>query len=474
VKKEGILAKKIDWNEVKEWDKKYHLKVFANEAEYQHVPIEHTEGDTLVMPDGTRLLDCLNQLVCVNAGQCHPKIQAAIREATERYGFVWEVFTTDYSARASKLLIEDVMATHGWAAKLNWGSSGSEAVEKALQIARLYTGRPLTVSRSYAYHGWTGGPAQCTRIRGYRMGISPTDKDKLDTHITPAGTVNTGQVIVAPAPHPDEQKGPDGKYPSVKYTEMLIDSYGWENIAAMITEPVFGASAIFPPPDYLRQIVKMLRERSILWICDEVLVGVGKMGKWFGYELFGEELKPDIMTCAKGIVSSAIPASCTVVSKDIADFMADYRWQFCGTFNQHPIAMAAVCANLEVLLEADAPKVSAKAGEYLKAGFEDLKKRHKTLGRVSGAGVLWALDLVKDKNTMEPFWAKDRWSAYSGDISAHPTNIIGAKAMEKGCLINGFTPNTLRFAVSIFVTKEDMDKAIGALDYALTYLDTLA
>ena len=468
------MAKEINWNEVIEWDKKYHLKVFKTEDEYQCVPIEHTEGDYVVMPDGTKLLDCMNQLACVNAGQSHPKIQAAIREATERYGFVWEVFTTDYSARASKLVIEDLLGPYGWAGKVSWGSSGSEAVDKALQIARLYTGRPLTVSRAYAYHGWTGGAGQCTRVRGFRQGIASPDKATPEFHITPAGTVNTGQIIVAPAPHPDEKKDADGRYPSVKYTEMLINTYGSENIAAMITEPVMGASAIYPPPDYLSQIVKMLKERGILWICDEVLIGVGKMGKWFGYELFGEDLKPDIMTIAKGIVSSAIPASCTIVSKEIADFMGKYRWQFCGTFNQHPIAMAAVCANLEVLLEADAPKVSAKAGEYLKAGFEELKKKHKTLGRVSGAGVLWALDLVKDKNTMELFRLDDKWSSYSGDLGTHPTNIIGAKAMEKGCLINGFTPNTLRFVLSIFVTKEDMDKAIGALDHALSFLDTLA
>ena len=468
------MAEKIDWNKVVEWDKKYHLKVFHNEDEYQCVPVEHTEGDTLVLPDGTRLLDCLNQLVCVNAGQRHPKIQQAIRDATERYGFVWEAYTTDYSARASKLLVEDLLGPYGWAGKVSWGSSGSEAVDRALQIARLYTGRPITVSRAYAYHGWTGGPAQCTRIRGLRMGLAPPDKDKPDTHITPAGTANTGQVIVAPAPHPDEKKDPDGKYPSVKYTEMLIDTYGWENIAAMITEPVFGAGAIFPPPDYLRQIVKMLKERSILWICDEVLVGVGKMGKWFAYELFGDDLKPDIMTMAKGISSSAIPAGCAVVSKEIADYMGKFRWQFCGTYNQHPIAMAAVCANLEVLMEADAPKVSAKAGEYLGPKFMELKEKHKTLGRVSGAGVLWALDLVKDKKTMEPFRPEDRWSAYSGDLSTHPTSIICSKTLEKGVLINGFTPNTIRFGLSVFVTKEDMDKAIDAFDYALSYLDTLA
>ena len=114
------MAKEINWNQVIEWDKKYHVKVFTTEEQYHCVPIDHTEGDHLVTPDGTRLLDCMNQLCCVNAGQSHPKIQAAIREATERYGFVWEVFTTDYSARACKLVIEDLLGPYGWAGKVSW------------------------------------------------------------------------------------------------------------------------------------------------------------------------------------------------------------------------------------------------------------------------------------------------------------------------------------------------------------------
>jgi len=83
-KKEEKMAEKIDWNKVLEWDKKYRLHVEAADEEYTPIPIERTEGDYIVTPDGTRLLDCLNQLICVNAGQCHPKIQEAIRETTKR------------------------------------------------------------------------------------------------------------------------------------------------------------------------------------------------------------------------------------------------------------------------------------------------------------------------------------------------------------------------------------------------------
>ena len=238
-------------------------------------------------------------------------------------------------------------------------------------------------------------------------------------------------------------------------------------------EPVFGAGAFMPPPEYLPQLVNWLHEHYILWICDEVLVGFAKMGKWFAYQLFGD-LKPDIMTIAKGLVSSALPAGCVVVSKEIADFMGKYRWMHIGTFNAHPVCMAAVCANLEVMIEENAPEKAQKAGEYFGAKLEELKAKHKTVALVSGNGLLWTVELVKNRETNEKFIPQDRRIAYSGDISNHPTAIIGAKCREKGVILAGFTPNTLRIGFSVFVTKEDMDKAIDALDYALDYLDTLA
>jgi len=197
------------------------------------------------------------------------------------------------------------------------------------------------------------------------------------------------------------------------------------------------------------------------------------MGKWFAHQLFGD-LKPDLMTMAKGIVSSALPAGGVVVSKEIADFMGKYRWMHVGTFNAHPLSMAAVCANLKVMIDENAPEKAQKAGEYFGAKLRELETKHKTLGLVSGSGVLWTVELVKNKETRERFVVADRRSSYSDDISRYPTSIVGAKCREKGAILTGFTPNTLRIGFSVFVSKEDMDKAIDALDYSLTYLDTLA
>ena len=469
----------IDWGQIEEWDKKYRVHNLMAGEEYEFIPIEYTEGDHIVVPDGTKLLDCYNQLICVNAGQCHPRIQAAIREATERYGFLTQIFTTDYVAKAAKLIIEDILGPYNWAAKIDFSTTGSEAVEKALLFAKLYKNRPNIVTREHAYHGWTMGAAGATRVRGFKCGLASPEQPDTTIQIP---SHPAGGFIVAPAPfcwdcslsytYPECKKG-NTKLPCVLMTERLIETWGYETIAAMITEPLFGVGGIVPPPEYLPQLVDMLHEHDILWICDEVLTGLGKTGTWFGHQLFGD-LKPDMMPVGKGFVSSALPAAGTIINKEIAEFLNKYRWTHVGTFHAHPISMAAVCANLEVLIEANAPELARKAGKYLETKLRELQEKHETLGMVSGLGVFWNLELVKNKKTRERFVPEDRRTAYSGDVSQHPTTIVSEKCIEKGVLLGGWQPNTVRLGFSIFVTKEDMDKGLDALDYALSALDEAA
>jgi len=134
------MAQKIDWKQIAEWDKKYVIHAFANAAEYGTIYVERTEGNYLIQPDGSMLLDFYNQLYCVNAGQNVPEIQDGIKEAMERYGFVWDIYTTDYKAEVSKMLIEDILGGSGWAAKVRYALGGGDAVETAILLARLMTG----------------------------------------------------------------------------------------------------------------------------------------------------------------------------------------------------------------------------------------------------------------------------------------------------------------------------------------------
>ena len=105
----------VDWKKIEEWNDKYVVRTFYSQGEYHWIPIERTEGDYLIMPDGTRLLDFFNQLYCVNVGQKNPAVTERIKEALDRYGFVWDLYTTDYKATVAKLIVEDILGPYDWA-----------------------------------------------------------------------------------------------------------------------------------------------------------------------------------------------------------------------------------------------------------------------------------------------------------------------------------------------------------------------
>ncbi len=473
------MADARDWKQIEQWNDKYVVRTFSNQSEYQWIPVERTEGDYLVMPDGTRLLDFFNQLYCVNVGQKNPAINARIKEALERYGFVWDLYTTDYKATVAKLIVEDILGPYDWAGKVRFTNSGSESVEDASTIARLVTGKPVIAAREHGYHGESAGAAALNHVYPGRSHLSDAGDGAFVRQVPGRGHQNT---IACPAPfcyrcsvgHTYPECTTRGtQLPCVLTTERMILNQGIDQVAAIITEPACGAGTIVPPPEYLAQIYEMKQRLGILWIVDEVLMGFGRLGTWFGHQYYGRELKPDLMTIAKGLTSSHLPAGGVVVSKDIAAYMDTLRWNHVSTFAGHPVALAAAQANLEYMIENDIPEMAKKAGEYFGAGLAELEKKHPTIGFIGGAGMFWQVELVRDRETREAFIPDDRATRFGGDNSDFPVRIILGKCLEKGVLLGGFLPNTLRIGASLTVSKEDMDKALDALDYALDHLDKL-
>ena len=135
-----------DWDQVREWDEQYVFHVLATKDEYRSNVVESADGCYVTMADGRRIFDFANQLICVNMGHRHPKIVEAIREATDKFGYVWEGLTTEYRARAAKLIMEDI-GVGEWAGRIRFLSTGTEAVENMVLFAKLYTGRRNIVTR---------------------------------------------------------------------------------------------------------------------------------------------------------------------------------------------------------------------------------------------------------------------------------------------------------------------------------------
>jgi taurine--2-oxoglutarate transaminase len=473
---EELTEKQRYWNKIIEWDRKYYLQIKYAMKEWHPLPIAEADGRYLIDKDGTRILDMLSGLISVNIGQRNPKVIEYVKKALDKYSYVWEVFTTPDKAEAAKLIIEDILGPDRWAGKVRFVNSGSEANEEAIILARLYTNRPFIISRQMAYHGWTMGAASCVGLPAWRSTIaSPDTSEVRSLPFLPAPGF-----YLAPPPHcyrcPYGFEYPnckvDGKVACWKATEDMIMSLGPQNVAAVITEIIAGGALVISPPEYIQELRKFTRKHGILWIDDEVMTGFGRTGKWFCYQHYG--VTPDIMTMAKGISSCYLPAAGVVVSKEIAEFFEKYRWWHAVTFSAHPVSMAAVVANIKYMMEERIPERAAELGKYLGKRLKEQEEKHKCVGWVGGKGLLWGIEIVRDKKTKEPFIREDRYFTGAGDISDYPMNKILAHCyFGKNTIISGFVPNGIRIGPALTATKEEIDEGIEALDYGLSVIDNM-
>jgi taurine--2-oxoglutarate transaminase len=464
-----------DWGAIRAWDEEYYAHVFVTPEEYEHRAIVRAEGDFVELDDGSRLLDFTSGLLCANAGHRHPRITAAIVEALERYGFVWEGWATDYRARAAKLIVDDLLGEDGWAARIRFTSSGSEAVELALLLAKLVTGRPNVISRDFAYHGWTHGALSLMGLPGSRGIFASPDSDEIRR---PAGIPMPG-VHFAPAPYcfscpightyPACKRGGE-TIACIEATEHLIRTIGPDSIAAVVAEPIFGVGMFHPPAEYLPQLRELTRAYGILWIDDEVLTGFGRTGKAFAYQ-HAPGVTPDLMAVGKGMVSAALPAGGVVMSREVAAVLDGFRWETVSTFAGHPVVAAAITANVEWLLEERIAERAAELGRFLGDRLRQLQRAHPCVAQVDGAGLLWAVELVRPDGSGERFVPDDRHALPAGPPPFAPSYFVAAECAKRGVALATAPPNTLRLGPPLATTEEHVEQGLAGLDAALTELD---
>lgn len=463
-----------DWDLIRTWDEEHYAHVFVTADEYEHTAVARTDGDFIELSDGTRLLDFTSGLLCTNAGHRNPRIRNAIVEALDRYGFVWEGFATDYRARAAKLICDDLLGPDDWAGRVRFTSSGSEAVELALLVAKLVTGRPNVISRDFAYHGWTHGALSLMGLPGARGILAAPDTDEIRR---PAGIPMQG-VHFAPAPYCFSC--PIGHtYPACKRAgdslacidalEHLIRTLGPDSIAAVVAEPIFGVGMFHPPAEYLGQLRELTRAYDILWIDDEVMTGFGRTGTAFAYQ-HSPGVTPDLMTLGKGMVSAALPAGGVVMSREVAAVMDRYRWETVSTFAGHPVVMAAVCANVEWVIEEDVPAQARRLGAHLGRRLEELCADHPCVAEVAGAGLLWAVELVRPDGSGQRFVPDDRHASPAGPGGFSPSLFLAGECAKRGVALATAPPNTLRLGPPLSTTEENIDHGVAVLREALDEL----
>jgi taurine---2-oxoglutarate transaminase len=237
------------------------------------------------------------------------------------------------------------------------------------------------------------------------------------------------------------------------------------DVAAVIVEPVVGTNGVIvPPKEYMPRLRDICTKHNVLLIADEVMSGWCRTGKWFAVDHWA--VKPDILTTAKGITNAAIPLGLCATTEKIASYFDDHFFSHGHTYEAHPLTLAPAVAAINEMKRMNLANRAEELGHFLGKRLEELKTKHVSVGEVRGLGLFWAIDLVKDRATREPF------NTMKDKVSGVPLLVdkVSAHAMSKGVFVSGWISH-LVIAPPLIITKEEIDTAVAAIDESLKIAD---
>src|SRR5712691_9612216 len=429
-------------------DRQYLIHSWSVQSALQPLAVAGAEGRYFWDYDGKRYLDFASQLVNLNIGHQHPKVIAAIKEQADRLCTIGPPMANDKRSELARLVAE-VMP--GDLNRTFFTNGGAEANEAAIKLARWVTGRHKIVARYRSYHGATGGAVTLTGDprRWFAEPGIPGVVRMFDpyTYRCSAGH---------PDPCPVCAGGP--------HLEEILQYEGADTVAAVILEPVTGTNGIIVPPDgYLESIRETCDRHGILLICDEVMAGFGRTGKWFGVDNW--DVVPDIMTVAKSINSGYVPLGAMIVGEPIADWVRGRYFAGGLTYSGHPLACASAVASIEAFQEERIVENAAEMGGVFAQRLRELQERHPAIGEARGLGCFWGLELVKNRETREPLVPFNA----TGEAFA-PVARMSKAALERGLYLMTHW-NVVMVCPPLTITQNEIEEGIAILDEALAIAD---
>jgi len=413
------------------------------------VHMADAEGCYMIDGNGKRYLDFSSQLMCVNLGHKNPVVIESIAQQARELPYAMPGYATATRAELSKLLL-DVLPEG--LSKFFFTTSGTEANEAAFKIARMYTGKSKIIARYRSYHGSTTGSIAATGDPR-RWAMEPGGKGP--------GVIFGPEVNCyrCPIKHTYPQCG----IACADYIEHMIRNES--DVAAVLLEPIVGTNGVLVPPDeYFPKLRKICDENGVLMIADEVMTGWGRTGKWFAVDHWG--VKPDILVTAKGITSAYVPLGLCATTQKIGDFFIDHYFAHGHTYEAHPMTLAPAVATIHEMQRLNLIDRAAELAPYVEAKLQALKAKHRSIGEVRGKGLFWAVDLVKNRETKEPF------NTYADKVSGAPLLVdqIAGKMFADGVTIQAWVSHFV-IAPPLIVTKEEIDRGIDTLDKHLSLAD---
>ncbi len=397
------------------------------------LPLVGGSGVEVWDADGRRYLDFSSQLVNVNIGHQHPKVVEAIRVQAEILTTVAPAHANDTRAHAAELILE--RAPEGFS-KVFFTNGGADANENAMRMARITTGRDKVISHYRSYHGNTGAAIVATGD-WRRM---PNEFARGHVHVFGPYLYRTE--FWARTPEEESER-------ALRHLERTIQAEGPDTVAAILLETIPGTAGILvPPPGYLAGVRAIADRYGILLILDEVMAGFARSGEWFAFDAF--DVRPDLITFAKGVNSGYVPIGGVIISDPIARVFDDRVFPGGLTYSGHPLAAASVVATLQAMAEEGVIENARRIGEeVLGPRLRTLVESSAIVGEVRGRGVFWAVELVADKDTREP-------------LAAARVGAIKAKLLENGVL-GFFADNRLHVVPPAIIGDADAHRGLDVI-----------
>jgi 4-aminobutyrate aminotransferase/(S)-3-amino-2-methylpropionate transaminase len=388
---------------------------------------------TITDVDGNTFVDFAGGVGVVNVGHCHPRVVEVIQEQAAR--FVHTDFTVvpyeSYVAVAERLGALAPITAPTRAAFFN---SGAEAVENAVKIARLHTGRPAVIAFEAGFHGRTLlAMTMTSKVHPYKTGMGPFAPE------------------VYRAPFPNAYRGPSAAEALAELDRMFHTHVSPEHVAALVFEPQLGEGGFVPAPlEFVEGLRAICDRHGIVMVADEVQTGFGRTGRMFAMEHYG--IEPDLIVVAKSI-AAGLPLSGVIGRAEIMD--SPHMGAIGGTYIGNPVALTAALAVLDVFAEEDLVARAELVGDQIRERMLSWQERWPTVGDVRGLGAMLAIELVHDPLTKEP----------GPELAAA---VIKA-ALQRGLILlkAGVSGNCIRVLCPLTIEDAVLDEGLAAWEDAL-------
>lgn len=420
--------------------------------------IVSAEGSNVVDHNGQQLLDAVAGLWCVNVGYGRKELADAMSEAAQQLSY-YHTFSSASNPWQVALAEKLVSIAPSHMKKVFFGSSGSDANDTIVKIAWHYhalkgnENKVKVIAREQAYHGTSISTASLTGLGGFHKKY-PIPLDF---------------VVRIECPH-YYTRGLEGETEAqfcdrlIAELETTIEREGADSIAAFIAEPMMAAGGVITPPKgYFEKLQPILKRHNILMIADEVVCGYGRLGHWFGSEIFN--ISPDLIATAKGLTSGYFPMSAVLLTDEIWSVLEQGSAELGAfshgyTYSGHPIGAAVALRNLEIIESEGLVDVARVNGQYLHEQLATALKDHPLVGEIRGFGLIAGIQLVKDKATKLIPEPAEKWPAK-----------VASECRKQGVIVRPLpSVGTLAISPPLVITRAEIDVLVSTLKQSI---DTL-